>query len=84
MRFTMRDWLWLTVLLAVAIAWWIDHRVQTQRLDDLRLQWLYSIPPPFPAPGVRERQLEEENAHLRAMLEKHQVPEGSLDQEPMN
>ncbi len=82
MRFTMRDWLWLTVLLAVAIAWWIDHRAQTQRLDDLRMQWLYSIPPPFPAPGVRERQLEEENAQLRTQLEELQLAMPPPGEEP--
>jgi len=25
-RFTIRDVLWLTVLAALAVSWWIDHR----------------------------------------------------------
>jgi hypothetical protein len=25
-RFTIRDVLWLTVVVAVAVAWWLDHR----------------------------------------------------------
>jgi len=83
MRFSLRDWFLVMVSLSLAIGWWIDHRLQTQRLDDLRLQWLASIPPPFPAPGVRERMLEEENAHLRALVEQQPVPEDPLDQEPM-
>jgi ABC-type anion transport system duplicated permease subunit len=85
MRFTLRDWLLVMVSVSLAIGWWIDHRVQTQRLADLRTQWLSSIPPPFPAPGVVERMLTEENARLRALLDKHQIPnapEESLDEEP--
>lgn len=81
MRFTLRDWLLVMISLSLAIGWWIDHRVQTQRLDDLRLQWLASIPPPYPAPGVRERMLEEENASLRARLEEQQASGMSQDKE---
>ena len=25
-RFTIRDVLWLTVVVALAVAWWVDHR----------------------------------------------------------
>lgn len=83
MRFSLRDWCLVMVSVSLAIGWWIDHRVQTQRLDDVRLQWLASIPPPHPAPGVRERMLEEENARLRALVEQQHAPAGPLDQEPM-
>jgi hypothetical protein len=27
-RFTIRDVLWLTVVVALAVGWWIDHREQ--------------------------------------------------------
>lgn len=35
-RFTIRDVLWLTIVAALAVGWWIDHRnlapdAQTQR-----------------------------------------------------
>jgi hypothetical protein len=26
MRFTIRDLLWLTVVIALAVGWWMDHR----------------------------------------------------------
>lgn len=26
MKFTIRDLLWLTVVVALAVAWWVDHR----------------------------------------------------------
>lgn len=83
MRFSLRDWCLVMVSVSLAIGWWIDHRVQTQRLDDLRMQWLASIPPPYPAPSVRERMLEDENARLRALVAQQQVPAGPLNQEPM-
>ncbi|HZL87171.1 MAG TPA: hypothetical protein VFB96_02240 [Pirellulaceae bacterium] len=35
MRFTIRDLLWLTLLAAVLVAWWIDRRAQARRIDEL-------------------------------------------------
>ena len=32
-RFTIRDLLWLTVVAAVALAWWLDHRRLTEPYD---------------------------------------------------
>ena len=31
MRFTIRDLLWLTVVVALGIAWWVDHHVMASR-----------------------------------------------------
>lgn len=28
MKFSIRDLLWLTVVMALAVAWWLDHRRQ--------------------------------------------------------
>jgi hypothetical protein len=28
MKFTIRDVLWLTVVVALAVGWWLDHRRQ--------------------------------------------------------
>ena len=32
-RFTIRDVLWLTVVVALAVGWWIDHRRQAGIID---------------------------------------------------
>jgi len=31
LRFTIRDLFWLTALLAMALAWWVDHRKNYER-----------------------------------------------------
>ena len=36
MKFTIRDLLWLTVVVALGVAWWIDHRSQAECIDVLR------------------------------------------------
>jgi hypothetical protein len=36
-RFTIRDVLWLTVVAAVALAWWTDHRRLTERAARLKM-----------------------------------------------
>jgi hypothetical protein len=35
MKFSIRDLLWLTALAALAVAWWVDRRALTGRIDDL-------------------------------------------------
>jgi hypothetical protein len=60
-RFTIRDLLWLTLLAAVAVAWWVDRRrleqtVNTQAEDIARLnKEMENRPqvrlwPPYPEP----------------------------------
>jgi hypothetical protein len=34
MRFTIRDW--LTLLAAVLVAWWVDRRALSRRIDELK------------------------------------------------
>ena len=34
-RFTIRDVLWLTVVVALAVGWWIEHRSQTAKVEAL-------------------------------------------------
>ena len=35
MRFTIRDLLWLTLLAAVAVAWWVDRERLVDEIADL-------------------------------------------------
>jgi hypothetical protein len=35
MKFTIRDLLWLTLLAAVIVAWWLDRRTLARRIDEL-------------------------------------------------
>ena len=37
-RFTIRDVLWLTVVVALAVAWWIDHRTLAPEAKAFRKQ----------------------------------------------
>jgi len=47
-RFTIRDVLWLTVVVALGVGWWVDRREASDRADDLVRQvkerelWLYA------------------------------------------
>jgi hypothetical protein len=41
-RFTIRDVLWLTVVVAVALAWWADRR-QSRFYSERAGKWLHSI-----------------------------------------
>jgi hypothetical protein len=34
-RFTIRDLLWLTLLAAIVVAWWVDRRAQARRIEEL-------------------------------------------------
>jgi hypothetical protein len=42
-RFTIRDVLWLTAVVAMAVAWGIDRNLQSLKQDDLRMQLLEVI-----------------------------------------
>jgi hypothetical protein len=35
MRFTIRDLLWLTLLVAVLVAWWVDRQAMNRRIEEL-------------------------------------------------
>jgi hypothetical protein len=39
LRFTIRDVLWLTVVVALGVGWWISHRQQTRYAEDQLLLW---------------------------------------------
>jgi hypothetical protein len=43
MRFTIRDLLWLTLLAAVLVAWWVDRRAQAKRIDELQKQMVINM-----------------------------------------
>jgi len=38
MKFSIRDVLWLTILVAVAVTQWLDHRADVRRQEQLRQQ----------------------------------------------
>jgi hypothetical protein len=43
LRFTIRDLLWLTALVALAIGWWLDHSMRQQSTTPATLQdWAQS------------------------------------------
>jgi hypothetical protein len=66
LRFTIRDLLWLTVVVALAVGWWLDRaRIEEKRqaLKSERLKYTRAIkelvermnptpPPPKPVPGT--------------------------------
>jgi hypothetical protein len=41
-RFTIRDVLWLTVVVGLALGWGLDHRASGIRERDIRRQWVLS------------------------------------------
>jgi len=34
LRFTIRDLLWLTLVVAFVVGWWVDHRHMRQQIDE--------------------------------------------------
>jgi hypothetical protein len=40
LRFTIRDLLWLTVLVAVCVAWWLDRRSTASLVTEARVKLL--------------------------------------------
>jgi hypothetical protein len=40
MKFSIRDLLFVTVIVAMAVAWWLDHRRQANEIKKLKEQWL--------------------------------------------
>lgn len=43
MRFTIRDLLWLTLLAAVLVAWWVDHQYMAREIDGFYLETVHAI-----------------------------------------
>lgn len=75
-KLTLRDLFGLTLVVGLALGWWLDHRRSSEAYTNLQMQWLYSIPPPYPKKEVEIEMLETENAQLRAKLKEleQQVP----------
>src|SRR5581483_3690268 len=47
-RFTIRDVLWLMVVVAMALAWWLEHRSTSTTLTRLRyIATKLTLPPPL-------------------------------------
>jgi hypothetical protein len=43
MRFTIRDLLWLTLVVALAVAWWVDRGRMAARFSDRDRAWRESV-----------------------------------------
>jgi hypothetical protein len=39
MKFSIRDLLLLTVIVALAVGWWVDHRRQAREIRKLKNPW---------------------------------------------
>jgi len=71
LRFTIRDLLWLTLVVALAVAWWMDRRRITEREDRVgTLQQVLSVQRieviPIKPAKSRQRSLNDESIE-RAM-----------------
>ena len=53
-RFSIRDLLWLVVVIALVIGWWLDHRAMQARIDALVGPNPFSInAQPVPQPAIK-------------------------------
>jgi len=58
MKFTIRDLFLVTMIVALAVAWWLDHRRQTTEIKKLKEQLLimnfaWADPPTSSAPATK-------------------------------
>jgi hypothetical protein len=53
MRFSIRDLLWLTLLAAILVAWWIDRKAQSERIDELEQRHIIFFSDDFQAIPAR-------------------------------
>jgi DNA-binding transcriptional MerR regulator len=79
--FTLRDLLWLMVVLGLSLGWWLDHRQLKEENFLMSVQMVMNLPGPEPKPELRVQLLEERNAELEAELArlKQSVAEGPAD-----
>ena len=47
MKFTIRDLLWLTLLAAIAVTWWLDRSQLASELDAMSVPVLRTLPQAF-------------------------------------
>ena len=76
-RFTIVDLLWLSLVVALAVGWWLDHRKITtdaaDQISALRVQMMM--------PQQEERVYSHQADALRAQLA-HEPPQSSFDNMP--
>lgn len=88
MRFTIRDLLWLTVLVALAAAWWIERRAgrRVQAELDNHRQWHEAMVEAARA-GQAELQIQLKRAeleNLRLQLEQETPPSAASSEDASN
>ena len=81
-KFSIRDLLWLMIVLGLALGWLLDHRRSREELLDVHLQALMNFPSPEPKPELRIQLLEEENALLKRQLQELQTSSPADGDEP--
>ena len=53
MKFSIRDLLLVTVIVAVLVAWWVEHRQQARRIEELDSMLEQAFPPVIRGTGRR-------------------------------
>ena len=57
-RFSIRDLLLVTAIVALAVGWWLDHRFQVERFESLRPSEIVVYPVTIAAPNTVLRVLQ--------------------------
>jgi hypothetical protein len=71
LRFTIRDLLWLTVVVALAVGWWLDHHNQSERYATLEQS----------ATAVKSRELQGKYQALTEQLRWQEKKQDMIDSE---
>jgi hypothetical protein len=71
LRFSIRDLLWLTVVVALAAGWWVDHGAMKNNLDKLQAFELKA--------KLQENEIQVLQDELRSLAVRRDVLEGQVN-----